>query len=117
MGNAFEIAMFLFDFCPDLFSDLLQNIYANNVKISSTNAATKSQNEQPKVTTHVLSLGQSISSPNLRSAANTTSSDSVKSDTLCVHLVVFVYSLLYFSFKTNCLLVLFIYLFFGFQIG
>ncbi|XP_055316274.1 protein PF3D7_1417600-like [Sitodiplosis mosellana] len=69
----------------DLFSDLLQNIYANNVKVDSTDA-TNSQNALPKVTAltiikntppRVSSLGQSISSPNLRSADNITlSSDS-----------------------------------------
>lgn len=34
----------------DLFSDLLQNIYANNVKIDSTDAISSGQCALPKVT-------------------------------------------------------------------
>lgn len=42
---------FMLSHILDLFSDLLQNIYANNVKIDSTDVATaNSQSAVPKVT-------------------------------------------------------------------
>ncbi|XP_031631421.1 uncharacterized protein LOC116345847 [Contarinia nasturtii] len=60
----------------DLFSDLLQNIYANNIKIDSK-YSTRGSNAKVtpfmKNTSRSFTLGQSISSPNLRSALKTTS--------------------------------------------